>query len=161
MKMINVGRFDIFKMKVEAIVIPVNCIGVMGAGLAKKFAKLYPDGLQKYQMLCCTGTMRPGVVRSHRLRVQDDGKMPTHAVFFPTKDDWRNPSKIQWIDDGLIRLKYEIIYGGFNSIAIPALGCGLGGLQFEDVRAAIYRYLQDLDGVDIHVSKPAETRGNR
>ena len=131
--MIRFTTGDIFAQPVDAIVNPVNCVGVMGRGLARQFKHRYPDAFVAYREACARGQLLPGRVfvydtRAHR---------PTWIVHFPTKRHWRNPSAIGDIDAGLQDLAAAIPRHGIASLAIPPLGCGLGGLNWQAVRAIV------------------------
>lgn len=79
--------------------------------------------------------------------------LPTSSIF-PTKDDWRNPSKLEWISTGLDDLRYRVIMLDIESIALPALGCANGGLNFEDVRALVEEKLNDLQDTSVILYEP-------
>lgn len=124
---------NILTASTEFIVNPVNCLGVSGAGLAAQFATEYPDAQAVYRAACEQGVMTPGMA----LIVPKPG-----LIFFPTKDDWRQPSRPEWIHSGL-RYLYERWRGRTwrpNSVAFPELGCGLGGLDPAQVRRMISRF---------------------
>jgi len=118
------------------ITIPVNCVGTMGAGLAKGAAKKFPQQEKAYKQYCTSKELRIGVI-----------KICSPLIFFPTKDNWRNPSELVFISNGLdaLRRLYSASKGRLGSIAIPALGCGLGGLEWSLVKPLIEKYLGDLD----------------
>ena len=124
----------------EVLVNPVNCVGVMGAGLALEFKKRFPDLQKPYQALCTGKILVPGKPAFARLYSE-------HwygVVFFPTKNHWKDESRIQWIDEGLAVLRELINRRNIDSIAIPMLGCGLGGLEWPDVKALIEAHLSNL-----------------
>lgn len=133
---IEITRGDLFAADVEAIVNPVNTRGVMGKGLARTFKQKFPDVFRVYAKACERGEVVVGhvhvVVREAR---------PKYVIHFPTKDDWRAPSRIEYVRDGLVDLAKEIQVREVRSIAIPALGCGLGGLEWAEVRGAIVETL--------------------
>ena len=124
---------SVFDHGCEAIVNPVNCVGAMGAGLALKFKKRFPDNFKIYADYCRKGEMKTGRV----LMVSNRDRPPAWIANFPTKDHWRDPSRMEWIKDGLLDLRFRIDERGIKSVALPALGCGLGGLNWRDVRTAI------------------------
>ena len=127
---------------VTAIVVPVNTCGTMGAGLAKKFRSRYPFASQVYLDQCARGDTEIGTVL-HAYGTPDlrrDGF--TRAFFFPAKDHWRDPSKLEYIQASLDDLVADLGPGGLFSeqvrrISVPALGCGCGGLAWSDVRPLI------------------------
>lgn len=121
---------NIFDSNARALVDAVNCIGVKGAGLALQFKRNFPKSYLEYREYCRYDGMSPGTV----LVSEENGRIIIH---FPTKVDWRNPSKLHWIELGLIDLVNQVNQREIKSIAIPALGCGLGGLDWEDVRPLI------------------------
>jgi O-acetyl-ADP-ribose deacetylase (regulator of RNase III) len=126
---------NIFSMtNFEAWVNPVNTEGVMGAGLAKQFKIKFPDMFKDYENKCKSG------LKIGEIHIWDNGKDPKYILNFPTKDKWKNPSKMEFITKGLKGLAMAINDLGIKSIAIPAIGCGLGGLDFEDVKSEIERF---------------------
>jgi len=124
---------DILNLKDKdiAVIIPVNCIGVMGAGLAKQFADKYPDMVSIYKDCCDTKQLSIG-----HCVLEDSiyGKF----IFFPSKDDWRNDSKIEYIEEGLDSLIRCLNYFNNLKVAIPPIGCGLGKLDRSEVLELIY-----------------------
>lgn len=128
-------RGDIFKVDADVIVNPVNCVGVMGAGLALAFKNKYPRMFKKYQELCKSKELVIGnPVMSYQER---------KILLFPTKNHWKDKSRLEEIDLGLKTFVEE--YGNYNikSIAFPALGCGLGGLRVEDVKELFVKHFED------------------
>jgi O-acetyl-ADP-ribose deacetylase (regulator of RNase III) len=105
--MIRETTGDILDADVEALVNPVNTVGVMGAGLALQFKRKYPDMLHQYVGTCRANEMCVGRVVVHYPGL---GHRPWHIVLFPTKQDWRNPSQLEWIDAGLADLALMKIY---------------------------------------------------
>jgi O-acetyl-ADP-ribose deacetylase (regulator of RNase III) len=128
----------------EALVNPVNCEGIMGKGVALEFKTRFSHTgmLRHYQTLCSTGLLMLGEIGSFQL----SGVVHTPLiVFFPTKDRWRDKSQLSWIAEGLKSLRELIEEEGIKSIAMPALGCGNGGLKWPDVKTAIEVTLGTLD----------------
>jgi O-acetyl-ADP-ribose deacetylase (regulator of RNase III) len=123
---------DIFDSTCEALVNPVNCVGVMGAGLAKQFSKRFPANTEFYRIACDQGIVRTGEIFWTK---QEE----LYIANFPTKDDWRNPSKLEYIETGLECLKHDAHGWNIKSIAMPKIGCGLGGLLWEDVLPLIQK----------------------
>lgn len=136
--MIEFVSGDIFESKTQAIVNPVNCVGVMGAGLAKQFKEKYPDYYLQYKILCDEKVIKPGTIWLCK-----NGEK--YIVSFATKNHWKNKSELIWIKLGLMQLRDAIIIKEIHSIAIPALGCGLGGLYWIDVKELILEQLCDVD----------------
>jgi O-acetyl-ADP-ribose deacetylase (regulator of RNase III) len=128
---------DILKDISQAIVIPVNTVGVPGAGLAQAWAKRDPDAAKLYKALCKLERIKIGEVAT--ITTAD-----SQWILFPTKEHWKDPSKIEWIEDGLVHLCQMIKDLQLKSIAIPALGCGLGGLDWEDVKPLMQAYLLQI-----------------
>lgn len=139
--MIRSMQADIFTLRVEAIVNPVNCVGVMGKGLALQFKEHYPLNFEHYKAACQQNRVRIGHLFVHDTR----GSTPRYVVNFPTKLHWRDPSHPLFIQQGLMALHDWLLSYGVKSIAIPKLGCGLGQLSWPEVRAQIEMALQDLE----------------
>ena len=148
--MIRFTHGDIFAQPAEAIVNPVNCLGVAGAGLALQFRRRHPDAFLAYRRACAEGRLRPG-----RIFLFDTGRAtPRWIAHFPTKRHWRDRSAIGDIEAGLRGLAATLAGHGIRSIAIPPLGCGLGGLDWRAVRPLITACLEDLP-VTVIVLEPA------
>lgn len=139
---------DILQADTQAIVNPVNCVGIMGAGLALQFKKRWPDNFKLYAAACKQNEVKPG-----RMFIALTGRLtnPKYIINFPTKRHWRDASKIEDVELGLNALARYIKTRGIKSIAIPPLGCGLGGLNLADVRPMIESTLSDLKDVEILV----------
>lgn len=133
----------------EALVNTVNCVGIMGKGLALQFKERYPMMLPDYVDNCHAGVLRPGRVSVGKY----DGK---YIFNFPTKNHWRSRSKLKWIDDGLHDLALKVLKLELRSIAIPPLGCGNGCLNWTEVEPLIHRHLGSL-GVRVVVYPPSGT----
>lgn len=146
--MIRYPLYDFWQSSAQVLVNPVNCVGVMGAGIAKEFNEKYPAYSEDYRIACSSGAMKLGHL--HRYRLFNDGRW---IVSFPTKRHWRESSRIEWIDSGLRELLYMAEEKGFVSIAVPALGCGNGGLDWRDVQPLIEKHLGGLD-CDVQVFPP-------
>lgn len=142
---INFVEGDIFASKAQVLVNPVNCVGIMGRGLAKAFKDRYRDNFNRYQAVCLSGELRLG--RLHSTEVEPG----RYVVNFPTKNHWKDPSTLDSIDQGLKTLAEFIQQKEIKSIAIPKLGCGLGLLDWSDVRPLIVNRLSHLHDVDIDV----------
>ena len=124
--MIQYTRQSIFESPARAICNPVNTVGVSGKGLALAFAKRYPASQGAYVRACRNGTLRTGTV----LVVAESEPV---IVYFPTKQHWRNPSTMEWIEAGLEDLAMKMEEMELESVAVPKLGCGLGGLDWKEV----------------------------
>ena len=145
---------DLFDDPAEAYVNPVNCVGVMGAGLALQFKKRYPRYFQDYADCCRGGMVKPGRIHVHSTREEH----PRYILSFPTKRHWRDRSRLADIEAGLRSLRQALIDNGIRSVAVPALGAGLGGLDWDRVGARITKALGDLDGVKVRVFEPLALR---
>ena len=141
--MVEVRKGDLFKSGAYAIVNTVNCVGVMGKGIALEFKNRYPTMFGEYVDMCRRGWIKPGKVWAWATTTGPN-TYPQVIYNFPTKDHWRNPSKLEWIASGLDDLKSYVTMD-VESLALPALGCTNGGLRFEDVRALIEEKLNDLE----------------
>lgn len=149
--MVAVTRADILTANVEAIVNPVNCVGVMGKGVALEFKRAYPANFALYKVACERGDMKPGTVYTVLTGKRVN---PRYIINFPTKRHWRDSSRMEDIESGLVALVDTVKMHGIKSIAIPALGCGLGGLRWSDVRPRIERAFADVTGVDVYILEP-------
>jgi O-acetyl-ADP-ribose deacetylase (regulator of RNase III) len=140
-------RGSILDSGCQVLVNPVNLEGVMGKGLALAFKMEYPGLEPVYQAACRAGKLVMG-----RLFVFEDWtgpSQPRYIVCLPTKDKWRGPSRIDYIVQGVLELKRVCAMLDVTSVAIPALGCGLGGLDWGTVEPYIKRH---LNGSGLHVS---------
>jgi O-acetyl-ADP-ribose deacetylase (regulator of RNase III) len=137
---------DILREDVEALVNTVNCVGVMGRGIALQFKKAYPGNFKLYAAACKREEVQPG-----KMFIYETGTLtnPRFIINFPTKRHWRGKSRMQDIESGLVALKEEISERKIRSIAIPPLGSGLGGLDWPEVRSRIGNALSSLEGVDV------------
>ncbi len=136
---------------VDAIVNTVNCVGVMGKGIALQFKNKWPENFNRYRAACSAGQVRPG-----KMFVFDAGAyaQPHYIINFPTKDHWRGNSRICFIEDGLCDLVAQVQRLGIKSIAVPPLGCGNGGLNWDDVRPLIVAAFSGLVDVDVRLFEP-------
>lgn len=126
---------DLLDSKAQGLVNPVNCVGVAGAGLALQFRKRWPVQTAEYTAFCKAGKMRPGVIHDALLV---DGR---RILCVPTKRNWREKSELEVVAMGLAGLKLYLEETGMESIALPPLGCGLGGLPKFQVAALIRAWL--------------------
>jgi O-acetyl-ADP-ribose deacetylase (regulator of RNase III) len=131
--MIEYTKGDILTSDCEAVVNTVNCYGKMGRGLALAFKRQFPAMFLAYKRDCDDGKVKTGSM--HVWKNPNGG----WVINFPTKDHWRTPSLMEWIVAGLDDLVQVVKQKEIKSIAIPPLGCGLGGLQWYQVRAEIKR----------------------
>ena len=151
--MIRFTTGDILAEDAEALVNTVNCVGVMGRGIALQFKKAYPENFRAYAAACGRGDVRPG-----RMFVFETDELanPRYIVNFPTKRHWRGNSRIEDIEDGLTSLANVIRERSIRTIAVPPLGSGLGGLAWCDVRPRIEEALRGLNSLDVVVFEPRE-----
>ncbi|WP_009632346.1 DarT ssDNA thymidine ADP-ribosyltransferase family protein [Synechocystis sp. PCC 7509] len=151
---------DMFFSRMQTMTISVNCIGVMGKGLASTAKYRFPDMYVYYQDLCRNGTLKMGSPYVYKressifTELAEDTNLEeiseeTGFLLFPTKHHWRNNSDINGIEQGLQWLQENYKKEGIKSLAMPALGCGLGNLDWQDVCPLMCDYLKKLD---IHVS---------
>jgi O-acetyl-ADP-ribose deacetylase (regulator of RNase III) len=121
----------------QTLVNTVNCVGVMGKGIAKEFKQRDPAMFQAYKKICDDKLLEPG-----KLWLWQGAR--GWVLNFPTKIHWRNPSKIEWIEAGLRKFVATYSDRGIREISFPRLGCGNGGLEWDDVKPLIEQYLNDL-----------------
>ncbi|NMH17579.1 Appr-1-p processing protein, partial [Tepidiphilus sp. B18-69] len=149
--MIEFTSGDILKSEADALVNTVNCVGVMGRGIALQFKNAFPENFKAYEAACKREAVQPG-----RMFVFETGQLtpPRFIINFPTKRHWRGKSRIEDIEAGLVDLARVIREKGIHSIAIPPLGSGLGGLDWSEVRPRIERALEQLEDVHVLVFEP-------
>ena len=151
--MIRYVTGDLLAADSEALVNSVNCVGVMGRGVALAFKRRFPDNFKAYRAACDRGELQPG-----RMFVFETGElMPRLIINFPTKRDWRARSRLADIEAGLSALVAEIERHRIHSIALPVLGCGLGGLEWTEVKPRIDRALAGVADLDTLVFEPYRT----
>ena len=142
-------KANIFDLDVEVLVNPVNCVGVMGAGLAKEFKNRFPDHYKFYKEMCEEGNVEIGGLGGSHI----DGQV---IIFLVTKLHWKDPSKLEYIEEALESLKNYIITHKRRSVALPALGCGLGGLAWKDVKELIKEHLENIPNCEIYSLEPRD-----
>ena len=149
--MIRFKSGDILAEDAEALVNTVNCVGVMGRGIALQFKKAFPENFRDYAAACQRGEVQPG-----RMFVFETGALtnPRYIINFPTKRHWRGNSRIEDIQAGLKDLVTVIRERDIRSIAVPPLGAGLGGLEWSDVRPRIEKALRGFSDLDVIVFEP-------
>ena len=148
---------DLFRSPCDTLVCPVNTVGVMGAGLARGFARSFAGLAARHRALCVNGTLtteRPAIVH-YPDRAQA-------VILLATKADWRDPSEMAYIEAGLAALVENIGSHRWliDMLAVPALGCGLGGLAWADVRPVMEHYLGML-AIPVEIYPPHERRRER
>jgi O-acetyl-ADP-ribose deacetylase (regulator of RNase III) len=144
------GIGNLLKADVDALVNPVNTEGVMGKGLALQFKKAFPETFKSYARACKAGEVVPG-----KMHVVPQLTSPRYIVNFPTKTLWRLPSKLAYVTDGLRDLVAKVRVHDIKSLAIPALGCGNGGLPWSDVCPLIVDAFAPLPDVRVVLFEPA------
>ena len=160
--MIEYKTGDIFAEDVEALVNSVNCVGIMGRGVALQFKRAFPENFKAYEDACKRKDVQPG-----RMFVFETGQLtsPRYIINFPTKRHWRGKSRIEDIETGLKALAQVIRERNIRSIALPPLGSGLGGLDWPEVRGQMQAVLEELDDLKVVIFEPgggpADERANR
>ncbi len=155
--MIHYTKGNLLDAQAEALINTVNEMGVMGKGIALMFREAFPANTLAYEAACKGGEVRIGrmfVTENHALNG------PRWIINFPTKKHWRHPSKLDWVQDGLKDLKRVIVEKKIKSIALPPLGCGNGGLEWDQVRPAIEAALSSLQDVNVIVFEPISAYQN-
>jgi len=151
---IQIHKGDLLKADAEALVNTVNCVGVMGKGIALQFKKKWPAAFKDYKQVCDKKALRPGIMHLYDLGMLA-GK-PYYIIHFPTKDHWRSKSQMSYIEDGLKELVKTVRSLKIKSIAIPPLGCGNGGLEWTLVERLIRQAFQPIENsIDVHLYAPA------
>ena len=158
--MLSVIRYtqgNLLEAPVEALVSTVNEVGVMGKGIALMFRESFPDNTRVYAAACKAGEVRVG-----RMLVTENPTLigPRWIINFPTKKHWRNPSKLEWVRAGLKDLACAVQEHGIRSVAVPPLGCGNGGLEWDQVRQEIELALAGLQDVEVLVYEPTAAYQN-
>jgi len=155
--MITSRHGSLLQAPAEALVNTVNTVGVMGKGIALMFKQSFPANFHAYEEACKRKEVRVGRMF---ITETDASGVPRYIVNFPTKQHWRNPSRLEWIVEGLQDLRCVIEDKKISSIALPPLGCGNGGLDWAVVRPEIEKALGSLHSVHIDIFEPAEQRQN-
>jgi O-acetyl-ADP-ribose deacetylase (regulator of RNase III) len=155
--MISFVKGNLLDADVEALVNTVNTVGVMGKGIALMFKEAFPQNFKEYEAACKHKQVRIG-----RMFVTETGELmgPKWIINFPTKTHWRQRTKMEWITEGLKDLRRVIEEKEIRSVAVPPLGCGNGGLDWQDVRPAIEDALGSLAGVEVIAYEPTSKYQN-
>ena len=155
--MISYRTGNLLDAKVEAVVNTVNTVGVMGKGIALMFKEAFPENFRLYELACKQGEVKIGhMFVTENLALEG----PRWIINFPSKKHWRQPSKFEWIVEGLQDLRRVIEDKGIRSIALPPIGCGNGGLDWSDVRPKIEGAFAALETVEIEVFEPTSKYQN-
>ncbi|WP_316177895.1 MULTISPECIES: macro domain-containing protein [unclassified Bradyrhizobium] len=149
--MIEFRTGDMLRADVEALVNAVNCVGIMGRGIALQFKNAFPENFKAYQAACARKEVQPGRMLVHEIRTLTN---PKFIINFPTKRHWKGKSQMEDIESGMKALVNDISARRIHSIAIPALGSGLGGLNWADVQPRIVAALDKLDDVSVLIYEP-------
>jgi len=152
-----IPKGDIFESNAEAYVNPVNLFGVMGDGLAADFRVEFPENFKVYKSISDKGETAIGKLITHKVTKQENkGYDGVLIINFPTKSSWKWASKLEYIETGLQTLTTLIKEQNIKSIAIPGLGCGLGRLNWDDVKSLMEKYLdnEELQDVEIEIYEP-------
>tara|TARA_R110000787_G_scaffold284415_1_gene398098 strand:- start:23682 stop:24719 length:1038 start_codon:yes stop_codon:yes gene_type:complete len=153
---ISFKKGNMFDEPVQAVVNTVNCVGVMGKGVALEFKNRWPANFKAYKKLCDSDGLKPGQMFIFDTKELFASEGPRYLINFPTKAHWRSKSKISYVEDGLDALAKTIQSYGIKSVAIPPLGCGNGGLDWAEVKPLIVSKLSQIEGIDIIVFAPKE-----
>jgi O-acetyl-ADP-ribose deacetylase (regulator of RNase III) len=156
--MIRFTEGNLLEAKAEALVNTVNTVGVMGKGIALMFREVFPENYRLYREACRNRKVKIGQIFATERRDFVSG--PRWIVNFPTKEHWRSPSQLDWIRAGLVSLREFIQEHSIRSIALPPLGSGNGGLDWQDVRPLIVEALAPLQDVAIIVYEPTRKYQN-
>ncbi len=149
--MIRLANGNLLDSGAEALVNTVNCVGVMGKGIALQFKQAFPQVFGAYQRACWRREVQPG-----RMFTVETGQIvnPRFVINFPTKRHWKGKSRLEDIDAGLPALAAELRRLGVRSVAVPPLGCGSGGLDWDVVRPRIEAALAAVADVEVHLFEP-------
>jgi O-acetyl-ADP-ribose deacetylase (regulator of RNase III) len=150
--MLKLKRGNLLEENTEALVNTVNCVGVMGKGIALQFKQAFPENFKQYQKACRKHEVQPGRMFTVTTRSLLN---PRYIINFPTKRHWRQKSLIEDIKAGLAALVQEVQSLGIQSIAIPPLGCGNGGLDWADVKPLIVSAFEPLPDIEVILFEPA------
>lgn len=146
---LKICKGDLLKSSMQTHVNTVNCVGIMGKGIALAFKKQYPLMFKTYAAQCKRKEIKLGTPVLHQVS-------PWRLIVnFPTKGHWREKSKIQEVEKGLQVLVARYKEWGITSLAIPPLGCGNGGLEWDDVFPLMRHYLSQMD-IPIEIYAPHE-----
>jgi O-acetyl-ADP-ribose deacetylase (regulator of RNase III) len=152
--MIKLTQGNILEADVEALVNTVNCVGIMGKGIALQFKQAFRDNSRAYANACRKGDVKPG----HMFTFATDRMInPKYIINFPTKRHWKEKSRLEYIEQGLNALVKEVRRLGIKAIAIPPLGCGYGGLKWPEVRNLIETAFDQLPDVQVLLFEPKGT----
>ena len=149
--MIEFKTSNLLDANTEALINAVNTVGVMGKGIALAFKKRFPKNYLIYRQACIKGELRIG-----KMLITDTGLVenPRYIINFPSKNHWKEKSRIEYIQEGLIDLVSIVDEKNIQSVAIPALGCGLGGLNWQDVHPLISKAFEPFKNIHVMIFEP-------
>lgn len=155
--MIKLTTGNLLTANAEALVNSVNTVGIMGKGIALMFKETFPENFKLYEAACKKGDVKVG-----HMFVTERNLLggPKWIINFPTKEHWRNPSKLTWIEEGLADLTRVIQDKNIRSIALPPLGSGNGGLDWKEVRSKIESAFANLANVEVMIYEPTSEYQN-
>ena len=150
--MIELKTGDLLTTDAEALINTVNTVGVMGKGIALQFKKAFPENYESYKKACNEGRVKPG-----HMFIFDRQSLtnPHYIINFPTKRHWKGKSKVEDIKSGLASLVEDVKNLGIKSVAVPPLGCGLGGLRWSQVYALMKEAFANAPDVQWMVFEPS------
>ncbi|ASW54374.1 macro domain-containing protein [Plantactinospora sp. KBS50] len=156
--MIDINRGNLLTAEADALVNTVNTVGVMGKGIAEQFKRAYPANFAAYRAACQQGRVRLG-----EMFVFDSGRLGPrrYVINFPTKEHWRTRSCLTDIGSGMADLVRVVGDLGLASVAVPALGCGNGGLDWRDVRPVIESAFARMPGIKVLLFPPGGVDSGR
>lgn len=135
---------NIFTTKAQTIVNTVNCVGVMGAGIALEFRLREPEMYLRYVEICKAGNLSPGILWLYK-------SAQPQVLNFPTKKDWKHPSRPEYLEKGLEKFAVTYKEKGITSIAFPMLGADKGGLPVALSRAIMKKHLSPLEDLNVEI----------
>ncbi len=137
-------RGNLFASRAQALVNTVNCVGVMGKGVALEFRRRFPEMYADYRRVCDAGRLRPGQILPYR-------KGTPWILNFAVKDDWRHPSRMDWVESCLAKFAENYRAMNITSVAMPWIGAMNGRLPWPEVHALMFRYLSNLPDLTVEV----------
>jgi Predicted phosphatase homologous to the C-terminal domain of histone macroH2A1 len=149
--MIKYTQGNLLEADVDALVNTVNCVGVMGKGIALQFKQAFPSNYKEYEKACKAKQVKPG-----KMFIYNTGKLfgSKYIINFPTKRHWKGKSRIEDIENGLVDFVKQIKDLNIKSVAVPPLGCGNGGLNWNSVKLLMEKAFENLGDVDIYIYPP-------
>lgn len=135
---------NIFNSKAMAVVNTVNCVGAMGKGIALEYKLRFPEMFEEYQQICFQKQLKPGQILPYR-------KSSPWVLNFAIKDNWKYPSKVEWIEETLIKFKNSYKQLGVKSVAFPWMGAMNGGIPIDIIKSIMRKHLAKIEDIDIEV----------